>query len=135
MKEKRLLQRLGEAVVSASSHKGMAHAHTGTRVHRVQPPGRGCEYQRMHAQSQASTGQPTGGKTWFSGHQCNFYCLCEHSPAHTKPHAYCRATILENQTNLKQTLQTNGCSGMYGDAESQAYQNHDLLQKYPRVLT
>lgn len=87
MKEKRLLQRLGEAVVSASSHKGMAHAHTGTRVHGFsRQAGAANTSACVHKAGQAQ-GNPLRVKPGLVAISATFTAYVnEHSPAHTKPH-------------------------------------------------
>ena len=132
MKEKRLLQRLGKAVVSVSSHKGMACAH---RVDTRAQGSAGRQELQIHVHVCTNLfnhpGQLTKGKIQFNDIQWKFYCIRE-----LTPNTMHRVGLpsLKIKYSLNQPPQTNGCSGMYGDAESKEYQNNDLLQKYPRVL-
>lgn len=164
MKEKRLLQRLGKAVVSASSHKGLACAHMGD-THAQGSAGRQELQILVHVCTNPCShpGQLTEGKIWFYDNQWKFFCCngltstSNEVPAMRKkinsvpdeirttvyrnacpftPNTTCSvgAPSLKIKHSTNQPLQTNGCSGMYGDAECKEYKNNDLLQKYPDVL-
>jgi len=135
MKEKRLLQRLWKAVVSAASHKGTACATRETRVHRAPQADGNCKWACTCALICAAT---QGGSRWVkpdlmttkgSFTKCGNTRLLTPSATHSTG-----LPSSDIKYSLSQLPQTNGCSSVHGDAESKEYPNNDLLQKYPRVL-
>lgn len=95
MKEKRLLQRLKKAVISASSHKGMACAHTEDTCAQGSEGRQNCKYMCMCAQICVTT---QGNSLRVKSDLMTISeSLAVHLSTHTKHHAEYRAAILENQ--------------------------------------
>lgn len=135
MKEKRLLQRLGKAVVSASSHKGMACAHPGdTRAQGF--AGRQELDTHVHVCTNLCNhpGQCTAVKSGLMMINRSLTGKVSTRPLTPNTMHVVELPFWKIKYSLNQSPWTNGCSGMYSVAEPKEYKNNDLLQKHPRVL-
>lgn len=95
MKEKRLLQRLRKAVISASSHKGMACAHAGDTCAQGSEGRQNCKYLCTCAQICVTTqGHSLRVKSSLMTSSESFTV---HQFTNTNHNAEFKAAILENQ--------------------------------------